>query len=715
MEKRPLENTAEAKNEMQETFEEEKKKAPEEAASVSDTKKEEAQTDGQKNDQSVSDDDAEEEKEDAQPTTDVAPSADIDGQKNDQSVPNGDAEEEKKEDHPAAAKKKPVVVDRQTVDREFVEKAGNRDEYITYLTEAFELSGEKLVVYAASRIGLGHIRKKTPCQDFCMYRKIPHGAVLLDADGISACDQGQVGAEFACAAAADAVERISKAISDEAEFVREICKTDFYADLREDWMQRINEHWAGIPHAEKDSALFHYGTTLFFVVITENWYVTFNLGDGQILLFNDDECMRIRLGEKAGQAPSSLIYGTYLEDVQRGVWERKRFKGVLLTTDGVYDRISCLPWYAGHHYAKQTAERFEKHGEPKAPFIYSGTIDGEERTIDVSRQRSASDDCSIVMALNGEYRQYGHDIVEEIRRHIPEVRAIQLLRCLGGRSNYLVFGSDGYRVIFAVPWNLMPVRNPRLQHFTAANVRLWECEESWITEGIHYGSYRLPEKAECNFLEGSFQCQQFHSVDQYHKVPDEYDRITGKQLYIVEPLVGANVIATWKALKAVDEHLACQNMRFNEMASMWIARVQDAKRELLIPIEALSEADMPEEKVPWVLSSRDLFPGLIGYLTYREADMPLFTPGFRAMASTYYLFGAAKNAEERGRFFRVRYDAEKKVYGLQNCSRYPWEVVTAEGKQLAIAPGKTVLMSDGCRITVMLDDGKKLVCDGCLI
>jgi len=608
-------------------------------------------------------------------------------------------------------RKMPVVIDRQAIDREFVEKACDPAEYLISQCGEMAVGGGKLHVYAASRIGLGHIRKNTPCQDACMYREIPYGAVLLDADGISACDYGQVGAKLACEAAADAVESASRAAASEEEFVKVLCTRTFYEAMREDWLNRVNADWAGIPHQADDSALFHYGTTLLFAVVTENWYVTFNIGDGQILLFNEDECMRIRLAEKEGQAPNSLIYGTYLEDVQRGVWDRKQYKGILLTTDGVYDRISRLPWYAGHHYALQAAERFEKSGGPKAPFIYSGEIEGEQRTIDLSRQRSASDDCSIVMALNMDYGwSVGQEMVRQIREHIRDVSAVQLLRRIGDRASYLVFAPDGYRVIFAAPWCSLPVRDPRLKHFAHGNVRLWQREESWKTEGIQYGVYRLPKGADCNFLEGSFQCMQFHSTDQYHKVPDEYDRLTGKPLRIVEPMIAGKVLSAYRTLTALEEHLACQNMCLNEMAAAWIAQVQDEKGEMLIPIEALCETGQAENRAPWAMTVRDLFPGLIGYLTCRDVDMPLFALGAGPRMSTYYFFGAPKNGEATHRFFQLRYNAARGQYGMYNASRYPWEFTNSLGRKIEVAPGKTVGLTDGCRLTVTAADGKTFDC-----
>jgi len=73
-------------------------------------------------------------------------------------------------------RKMPVVIDRQAIDREFVEKACDPAEYLISQCGEMAVGGGKLHVYAASRIGLGHIRKNTPCQDACMYREIPYGA-----------------------------------------------------------------------------------------------------------------------------------------------------------------------------------------------------------------------------------------------------------------------------------------------------------------------------------------------------------------------------------------------------------------------------------------------------------------------------------------------------------------------------------------------------------
>ena len=595
--------------------------------------------------------------------------------------------------------------DRTAIDAEFVAKAAERSEYLVYDHDTLSLpGGAPLELFAASRIGLGHIGKKKPCQDSCLYRKISHGAVLLDADGVSACSHSDFGSHNACEIAAAHVEALSLQQPDEAAFIRELCSDAFYAGIRTEWVARMKEHWKTLPErSDQENPLVHYGTTLLIAVVTENWYVTMNLGDGQMLLFNDAECMRIQLVDKETQAPSCLIYDTYLEDVRRGVWPRRLYKGILIMTDGMNDRLSKLPWNACHDYALQAAARFSEHQEPRQPFIYSGMVAGEQRTFDVSRQRSASDDFSVVMALNSDHQpQESAAIADALMAAFPEASAIQLLRRIGRRASYMVGGAGGYQVVFVTPEALRPpLRTGRLEHFADGTVKLWSPERSWNEAGRCFSAYRLPADTPCQFLEEAMQGFSFKTPIQYHKVADEYDPRTGLPRRIVDPMIGEPIARLCLTLRALEDYLASQALKLGEMAAHWLLQVQDAAGTLLVPREALEEADAAPSGQPWTLSVAQLSPAMIGYLAFDGQMMPVFSPGSELIGDRCYLPVADRDANEaQSRFFCVMHNAENNTYGLRNISQYTWRMTLPDGKQADVAPGKVASFQDGRTLSV---------------
>ncbi len=603
-----------------------------------------------------------------------------------------------------AAPVKPVPPSRSEIDAEFVAKAADPGEYELQEHDTFTLpAGASVDVYAACRIGLGHIGKDMPCQDSCTYRKISHGVALLDADGVSACDQSQYGSRRACEIAAEQIEQLSLRHVSEKDFIRELCSDDFYAGIREAWVADMKQHWLTLPSRnEKENPLLHYGTTLLIAVVTDNWYVAMNLGDGQILLFSEDECMRIQLVDKETQAPSCLVYDTYLEDVRRGVWPRKHFKGIALMTDGMNDRLAKLPWKAPHDYIVQTARRFTEHQAPYQPFIYSGKIGGEDRTYDVSRQRSANDDFSFVLALCRDYLGYeAAAIRRELESRYPGADLLMLQRRIGRRAGYLVADKTAFSFVIVTPEE-MPrlLRDPRLTHFRNGAVQLWTPEKLWTKDGRTYAQYSLPASRPSQFIEEAVQGFAFKTADQYHKVPDEYDPVTNEKVRIVEPLIGEPIVRMHHTLTDLQSHLAAQSMRLNEAAMHWILHVPGPEDTLLIPEEVMDETDSPAANLPWVWNPAALSPAMFGYLSCDGRLMPVF--GHRtSMANSYcYFFGAPNRPEARHRFFSVAYNSKTHAYGLQNASQCSWALTAPDGMTTEVAPGKTVGFAEGRTLTV---------------
>ena len=606
------------------------------------------------------------------------------------------------------ARKQPDLepIDFSATDREYVEKAADPKEYRVYEKQEARLpGGAGLKLFAASRIGLGHLQKNTACQDSCLYRVIPQGVVLTDADGISACPRSDVGSRLACEIAADAVEEAGKQDPEEAAFIRRLCSAEFYSGLREKWLAAVLDHWEKNPDGAdgKLAPKAHYGTTLLIAVLTDNWVVTLNLGDGQILLFNELECMKTQLVDKESQAPCSLIYDEYLEDVRRGVWPRKAYQGVLLMSDGMNDRLSKLPAYPCHDYAVQAMKRFLENDEPKQPFILTAEIKGDLRTYDVSRQRNASDDFSVVMAVNTDFDPAeAESMIASVREHIPGAAEVQLLRRTGSKVSYLVRKESRYSVVLTVPEKELAAADPDID---VAGVQKWQESLRWQEAGRSFAEYLLPLEYASLFLEECTQEFAFKSAAQYHKIPDSFDPVTLGPRYTVEPLVGQGTVLLLLQLQELSAGLKAAGLKLNEMAFPWILRVKDSDRTLLVPREVFSDAGAPDPSQPWVPGPDQLAPGLLGYLGRDDELMAVYSPGAvkENRQFIYYLFGAGGGDPDASPFFTVIHNEKTGMYGLRNISGYPWQVSAGnpEDPDKTIEPGNIASFAEGRRIRVM--------------
>ena len=259
------------------------------------------------------------------------------------------------------------------------DKARKRDEYLDY--DYHVAAGDPHVkLFMARRIGKSHLEKKMPCQDYCKTVEVGEYTILTDADGVSACIYSDVGSKLACTAAIKVITDAINYFRDSEDSVVAAIKSVLFKErLVHTWISLVKEHIkeSGVTPVSMLDEIRNYGSTIMFVVISPNYYICGNLGDGQVMVFNDK-------------------YGR--EDIIIESYPRSSFNGVLLTTDGMYDFLSGgIDLY---RYAIQIKARFTScfdTPEPLQPFCY---MRPNEPLKDLSRHPRATDDCSIVLAVD---------------------------------------------------------------------------------------------------------------------------------------------------------------------------------------------------------------------------------------------------------------------------------------------------------------------------
>lgn|GEM_PF-4743547 len=243
------------------------------------------------------------------------------------------------------------------------------------------------VCNTARKRGKSHIAKDTPCQDYCLCTRTDNGLLLLcaaDGHGGDAYIYSDLGSELACTILKDTVSAFP-GHQDLSVFT----KKAFKEQLLGNWRDAVLA-FHGEDSEEAERVLRRYGTTLLFVIANDTDMVVGQIGDGAILLFNDAGCGQLfrRHLPKIGSATSSLVSSRALYSLHTEQYSRSLFPHVLLSTDGIYDKLDSGDVFL--RYGMTLLQDVRKHEQLQEPF----TIEG----IDVYEE--SRDDCSIALLVS---------------------------------------------------------------------------------------------------------------------------------------------------------------------------------------------------------------------------------------------------------------------------------------------------------------------------
>ena len=214
-----------------------------------------------------------------------------------------------------------------------LEKAKNPATYETYNFEE-SAADKKLKLFTARRKGTNHVLAKTPCQVYCLATSVNGCTILADADGVSSCEHSDVGSKLACDAVVKTVAMASKSCRSEDSLIERLMSVSFREKLVSIWiklvMEEVSKKNIQSP-AEQLKEFSKYGSTIMFAVITDSWIVTGNLGDGQILVFNDSYGVKLRVHAPKDSSRVRCLANERCarEDFQIEKYPKTLFNGVL--------------------------------------------------------------------------------------------------------------------------------------------------------------------------------------------------------------------------------------------------------------------------------------------------------------------------------------------------------------------------------------------------
>lgn len=198
-------------------------------------------------------------------------------------------------------------------------------------------------IYAIAYQGTDHIRNNLPCQDYCGFKCLDNGTVVLAiSDGHGSAKLSEHGSKFAVESLIHIVDNCIKNDFSELDIVRYFRDKIGRNAIITEWKDRIAQDWATRntdpqTSACTDDVIDMYGATLIFCIALPDFFLTGFIGDGALILVdNAAENMEVLLSavDDVGESTCSLSHqrADYF-DIK--LLNRNDFKYVLLSTDGI--------------------------------------------------------------------------------------------------------------------------------------------------------------------------------------------------------------------------------------------------------------------------------------------------------------------------------------------------------------------------------------------
>ena len=537
-----------------------------------------------------------------------------------------------------------------------LEDAKDPQKYATYTAEQWD-SDSHLRIFSARRQGRGHILNNTPCQDYCLTEEGKGYILMAGSDGVSACARSDVGSRLVCEAVAAIVKSAAKAAKTEEILVKRLCGLQFRDRVVRKWIKESMADYRGNPTEtplEPGEQLYLYGATLMFVVITENWYIAGNLGDGQILFFNETDSVKLRVHPPKESSKVYCLVNSkcYLDGFQVAAYPRSWFNNVLLTTDGVYNEHFDSGQLL-YQYGMQLRNRFLESQAPYLPFAYTFE-DGITRDI---YARKTDDDCTVLLAVDD---RPCNERISQFRSQIDSHCDESILLRMGRKAAlYGMMQNQQYFETVILPENHRVGTLPPL-----SGVRVESPVTVWQSDGFCYAVYPGSDVSTLEYL----QCT--------GKLREQKETTPNASLYILE---------IYRKLRQCARELGKAGLMFREDAHFLIGMDSDT-HELVLRPEAVCVMTADGDKGIALWSYFDI---LLGMLSCGSVDRPLFSGGY---SSTGSMVPRMDGLNEGDLCFVEFYSGNNM---LRNTSTEVWHVYSGvdvpPGEHLPLASGTSFL------------------------
>ncbi|MCR5789508.1 MAG: protein phosphatase 2C domain-containing protein [Lachnospiraceae bacterium] len=262
----------------------------------------------------------------------------------------------------------------------------------------------------ARKKGRSHLENGLPCQDHCLVRELADNilfAAVADGHGGEEYIHSDRGAALAC----ETLYRLTKEtlfrhkVSGLSEAMRDSAFRERFCESWNDAVLKEHEEAFGPSEDSKERILRQYGTTLLFAVAAPDFQILGQLGDGAILLFNGfgQGQLFCRHLQKRSSVTASLASKRAACAMHIDIYEKSAFRYILLSSDGVYDRLDRNDAFL--RYGQTLAKELCTEGFLRTPFCVEDKEESEsdppiQDRIDVSE--ISHDDCTVVLLCEEE-------------------------------------------------------------------------------------------------------------------------------------------------------------------------------------------------------------------------------------------------------------------------------------------------------------------------
>ncbi len=233
----------------------------------------------------------------------------------------------------------------------------------------------KWVVIGASVQGRGHIHHQIPCQDTHAFQIINTNTIVaVVADGLGSALQAEKGAKLA---SATALQYFCRRLADKLPITEQawidIMRTGFHT-ARASLVEAASE---------KQSALHDFATTLISVIVSDEWLVCGQIGDGAVVAHLEDDSLEMISAPQNGEYINVTFPLTMPEmetAAQFTAWPTK-IKSLAMMTDGMQhvsirssDNVPHPPFFEPLFRQLPGVKDFQKASANLADFMASDQV-----------------------------------------------------------------------------------------------------------------------------------------------------------------------------------------------------------------------------------------------------------------------------------------------------------------------------------------------------
>lgn len=253
-------------------------------------------------------------------------------------------------------------------------------------------------IFERNIIGYKNRIKLKGSQDYSYCKKYKDSIIVAIADGhgISRCMFSHIGSEFACKACLEVLTELYDNLKGECVNLSDILdKEDIQINIQNIWREKVNNHYKQIiPNAYKMDYI-SYGTTLIGALITEKFNLYLQIGDGNILEYENNQFNLIKYKKK--NKVKGVVNSMYLDDAYKYIdvtikFNDKQKKSIVLFSDGYTNSFNSYNQLFNDTY--NTILNYKKN-----VFTKYNIIKGYTKHLEYLTTNKSKDDISIIFVI----------------------------------------------------------------------------------------------------------------------------------------------------------------------------------------------------------------------------------------------------------------------------------------------------------------------------